>query len=27
VTFARRVRTEYSWEAVYRRGIAPLMEG
>jgi glycosyltransferase involved in cell wall biosynthesis len=27
VTFARRVRTEYSWEAVYRRGIAPLLEG
>jgi glycosyltransferase involved in cell wall biosynthesis len=24
--FARRVRTEYSWEAVYRRGIAPLLE-
>lgn len=27
VTFARRVRTEFSWEAVYRRGIAPLLEG
>jgi len=26
-TFARRVRTAYSWEAVYRRGIAPLLEG
>ncbi len=26
-TFARRVRTEYSWEAVYRRGIAPLLSG
>jgi glycosyltransferase involved in cell wall biosynthesis len=26
-TFARRVRTEFSWEAVYRRGIAPLLEG
>ncbi|MFH0751487.1 MAG: glycosyltransferase [Chloroflexota bacterium] len=27
VSFARRVRTEYAWEAVYRRGIAPLLEG
>ncbi len=26
-TFARRVRTEYSWETVYRRGIAPLLVG
>lgn len=25
VTFARRVRTEYAWEAVYRRWIAPLL--
>ena len=24
-TFARRVRTEFAWEAVYRRGIAPLV--
>ncbi len=27
VTFARRVRTEFAWEAVYRRGIAPLLAG
>jgi glycosyltransferase involved in cell wall biosynthesis len=27
VTFARRVRTEFAWEAVYRRGIAPLLTG
>ncbi|MFH1475160.1 MAG: glycosyltransferase [Chloroflexota bacterium] len=27
VSFARRVRTEYAWEAVYRREIAPLLEG
>jgi glycosyltransferase involved in cell wall biosynthesis len=26
-TLARRVRTEFSWEAVYRRGIAPLLAG
>lgn len=26
VTLARRVRKEYAWEAVYRRGIAPLLE-
>jgi glycosyltransferase involved in cell wall biosynthesis len=25
-TLARRVRTEFSWEAVYRQGIAPLLE-
>jgi len=24
--FARRVRTEFTWEAIYRRGIAPLLE-
>ncbi len=27
VTLARRVRTEYAWEAVYRRWIAPLLAG
>jgi glycosyltransferase involved in cell wall biosynthesis len=27
VAFARRVRAEFSWEAVYRHGIAPLVEG
>jgi glycosyltransferase involved in cell wall biosynthesis len=26
VAFARRVRAEFSWEAVYRHGIAPLLE-
>ncbi len=26
VRLARRVRTEFSWEAVYRRGIAPLVD-
>jgi len=26
-SLGRRVRTEYAWEAVYRRGIAPLLEG
>jgi glycosyltransferase involved in cell wall biosynthesis len=26
VAFARRVRTEYTWEAVYRHGIAPLLD-
>ena len=27
VAFARRVRAEFSWEAIYRHGIAPLVEG
>jgi mannosylglucosylglycerate synthase len=27
VAFSRRVRTEFSWEAIYRHGIAPLVEG
>lgn len=26
VAFARRVRTDFSWEAIYRHGIAPLLE-
>ena len=26
VAFSRRVRAEFSWEAVYRHGIAPLLE-
>jgi glycosyltransferase involved in cell wall biosynthesis len=26
VSFSRRVRAEFSWEAVYRHGIAPLLE-
>jgi glycosyltransferase involved in cell wall biosynthesis len=26
VAFARRVRAEYTWEAIYRHGIAPLLE-
>jgi glycosyltransferase involved in cell wall biosynthesis len=26
VAFSRRVRTEFSWEAIYRHGIAPLIE-